>query len=258
MLLRTALIQTDIRWGDKKTNRDVAERRLRALEQTDLAILPEMFATGFMTGADAAAEPMEGETVGWMRRMARETGVAVAGSVIVREEGAGRMCNRFVLAEADGSLAWYDKRHLFSFGGEDRYYAAGRERRVIVCRGVRLLPQICYDLRFPVWSRNRNDYDAIVYVASWPASRMAAWDLLLPARAVENQAYVLGVNRVGTDPTAVYAGHTAAFDFLGNRLGGLPDGEEGIVRVTIDTERLAAFRDRFRAWADADGFEMHL
>lgn len=258
MLLRTALIQTDIRWGDKQANLEAAERRLRALEQTDLAVLPEMFATGFMTEDDAAAEPMEGATVGWMRRMARETGMAVAGSVIVREEGAGRARNRFVLAEADGSLAWYDKRHLFSFGGEDRRYEAGTQRTVMVCRGVRLLPLICYDLRFPVWSRNRNDYDALLYVASWPASRIAAWDALLPARAIENQAYVLGVNRVGNDPTAAYNGHTAAFDFLGRPMGTLPDGEEGIVRAMIDTEALAAFRDRFRAWADADDFALRI
>ena len=254
MQLRTALIQTDICWGDRQANLAAAERRLRTLEETDLALLPEMFATGFMTGDVSAAEPMTGETVGWMRRMACETGMAVAGSVIVRD--GERVCNRFVLAEADGSLAWYDKRHLFSFGGEDRLYAPGRERRVICCRGVRLLPQICYDLRFPVWSRNRNDYDAILYVASWPAGRMAAWDILLPARAVENQAYVLGVNRVGTDPTARYDGHTAAFDFLGRPLGRVPDGRGGVVRVTIDTEALAAFRDRFRAWADADDFEL--
>lgn len=256
--MRISLIQTDIAWEDKQENLRRLRLRLEELKgRTDLVVVPETFTTGFSMNADRLAEPLTGPTVSLLQQWASKYCTALAGSFIARHDD-GTCRNRFFFFTPDGKAAYYDKRHLFRMGHEDQYFAPGRERPVISYRDFRILPQVCYDLRFPVWSRNRNDYDALLYVASWPASRIAAWDALLPARAIENQAYVLGVNRVGNDPTAAYNGHSAAFDFLGRPMGTLPDGEEGVVRATIDTEALAAFRDRFRAWADADDFALRI
>ena len=256
MGLRTALLQTDIAWGNPAANRASAEEIIRGLRDTDIALLPEMFATGFMASDTSLAELPDGPSATWMRRTAAETGIAVAGSLIIRDN-AGKPCNRFLFAFPDGRIAWYDKRHLFSFSGEDRHYAPGRRRVVVEYAGFRILPMVCYDLRFPVWSRNRSDYDAAVYVASWPAGRTGAWDALLRARAIENQCYVLGINRVGNDPSASYAGHSVALDFFGTPLAGpLPDGQPGVLHAELDRAKLDAFRERFRAWEDADSFSL--
>ena len=253
MVLRTALLQMNVVWGDPAVNRRTAERMIRALKDTDIVFLPEMFTTGFMASDTSQAEPREGPSVGWMRRIAAETGLALAGSLVIGD-GTGRPSNRFLFAFPEGRLVWYDKRHLFSFSGEERFYAPGTERVVIEYKGFRILPMVCYDLRFPVWSRNRNDYDVAVYTASWPKTRIAAWDALLRARAIENQCYVLGINRVGSDPSTRYDGHSVGLDFLGDTLASLPEGEEGVVRVELDGARLAEYREHFRAWADADDF----
>lgn len=256
MILAAALVQMDIVWGDKDVN---IERAVRAVENAagaDLVVLPEMFATGFMAEDVSAAEAMDGRVVTAMRVAAAKTGRAVAGSVIIDPADGGLPANRFVFVRPDGGIEWYDKRHLFSFSGEDRYYTRGKRRRVIEYCGIRILPQVCYDLRFPVWSRNRNDYDAAIYVASWPESRVYAWDTLLRARAIENQCYVLGVNRVGNDPTAAYNGHSCAVDFYGRTIGGLADGAIGTIYAELDTEALASYRAKFRAWCDADDFDL--
>lgn len=251
--LRTALIQTDIKWGDTEANLDSCDRIIRNIEDADLVVLPEMFTTGFMATGRPLSEPMDGNAVKWMRLAAADTGMAIAGSLII-SDGNGRMYNRLIFAEPSGALHTYDKRHLFSFSGEDRLYERGLRRTIVEFKGFRILLQICYDLRFPVWSRNRGDYDVALYVASWPESRVGVWNTLLRARAMENQCYVLGVNRVGSDPTALYSGGSAAIDFYGNTLADLPDGCCGIVRATLDMNRLTEYRDRFRAWADADSF----
>ena len=220
MVLRAALLQMDIEWGKPAANRAVAGRLVRALHDTDIAFLPEMFTTGFMAADTALAEPMEGPSVEWMRCTAAETGIALAGSLIIGD-GRERPYNRFVFAFPDGRIDWYDKRHLFSFSGEDTLYAPGCVRVVLEYKGFRILPMVCYDLRFPVWSRARSDYDVAVYAASWPQARIGAWDALLRARAIENQCYVLGINRVGSDPSAFYDGHSVAVDFFGNVMGRL-------------------------------------
>lgn len=255
MVLRAALLQMDIEWGKPAANRAVAGRLVRALHDTDIAFLPEMFTTGFMAADTALAEPMEGPSVEWMRCTAAETGIALAGSLIIGD-GRERPYNRFVFAFPDGRIDWYDKRHLFSFSGEDTLYAPGCVRVVLEYKGFRILPMVCYDLRFPVWSRARSDYDVAVYAASWPQARIGAWDALLRARAIENQCYVLGINRVGSDPSAFYDGHSVAVDFFGNVMGRLAEGEAGVIRTELDHERLDAYRERFRAWEDADRFTL--
>ena len=234
MVLRAALLQMDIEWGKPAANRAVAGRLVRALHDTDIAFLPEMFTTGFMAADTALAEPMEGPSVEWMRCTAAETGIALAGSLIIGD-GRERPYNRFVFAFPDGRIDWYDKRHLFSFSGEDTLYAPGCVRVVLEYKGFRILPMVCYDLRFPVWSRARSDYDVAVYAASWPQARIGAWDALLRARAIENQCYVLGINRVGSDPSAFYDGHSVAVDFFGNVMGRLAEGEAGVIRTELDT-----------------------
>lgn len=258
MKLRAALIQTDIVWADKERNLAEAAKMIRGLEDADIAFLPEMFSTGFMPRDNSAAETMEGTSVSWMRRLADETGTAIAGSLIISDEPGGSSFNRFILATPDGGISFYDKRHLFSFSGEDSLYAAGTERVVWEYKSCRILPMVCYDLRFPVWSRNRCDYDVAVYTASWPASRTEAWDILLRARAVENQCYVLGVNRVGSDPSASYCGHSVAINYYGQTIACVQEHKTGSVTAELDMEALAEFRNKFRAWEDADEFALKI
>ena len=255
MKLKVSIVQTDIVWGDAVRNLKAAQEKIESLSgDTDIVVLPEMFGTGFMTDTDRHIESMNGEIVTRMKAMAVECGVAVCGSVAIREDASGLHRNRFVFAKPDGSIHTYDKSHLFSYGGEDKHYVRGNKRVVFEYGGFRIMPQICYDLRFPVWSRNRGDYDLLIYVASWPSKRVSAWDTLLKARAIENQCYVIGANRVGNDPTAEYCGHSTAVDFKGEVMCGLPDGAEGIMNVELEMESLLRFRDKFRVWEDADAY----
>lgn len=218
-----------------------------------LVVLPEMFTTGFCTDPRVGAESGE-QTLAWMQQMASRYGVALAGSVAVELDGD--YYNRLYVVEPDGRYSKYDKRHLFTFAGEHHNYKAGDQRGIVEIEGVRILLLICYDLRFPVWSRNRGDYDMILCVANWPRARRAPWDLLLRARAVENLSYVCGVNIVGSDPNVDYSGGTAAIDFLGNVIASVPDDQEGVATVEIDMEALRNFRAKFPALNDADNFEI--
>jgi predicted amidohydrolase len=253
--LRVTMIQADLAWQDPATNRRNLAAHFRGLAgHTDLIVLPEMFTTGFSMAADSLAETMAGATVGWLREEAAAIGCAITGSLIVEENG--RHYNRLVWATPDGNLAHYDKRHLFRMAREQEHYAAGRRRLVVELKGWRLCPLVCYDLRFPVWSRSRGDYDVLLYVANWPARRRAAWSALLRARAIENVCYVVGVNRVGKDGNgASYSGDSIALDFLGQVLGGDRDGEF-VETVVLDRESLATFRRDFPVHLDADDFEL--
>ena len=210
-----------------------------------------MFTTGFCTDPTETAEPADSETLAWMRSVAAARNAAVGGSVAT--EADGRYYNRFYFVKPDGSYATYDKRHLFSFAGEDKRYTAGTERVVVEHCGFRILLQVCYDLRFPVWCRCRSDYDAILCVASWPAPRREVWRTLLRARAIENQCYVVGVNRTGDDPWNHYAGDSAVVDFKGTPLCEA-DASEGVFTARLDREALDRFRTKFPAWRDADDF----
>lgn len=254
--MKINLIQTDIVWANPKANCERAETMMRSMEKADLYILPEMFSSGFATQPEGIAEEMaQGScpSLEWMKKMAEELDAAVAGSIAMKEED-GKFYNRFCFVRPDGGSTFYDKHHLFTYGGEHHRYTAGKERIVAEFRGVRFLLQICYDLRFPVFARNQADepYDAIIYVASWPTPRVEAWLALQKARAIENQCYVCAVNRVGEDPSCQYSGGTLMTDPYGRVVAQCPMGEESAVSVEIDMEALADFRKKFPVLEDAD------
>ncbi|MCM2310927.1 MAG: amidohydrolase [Steroidobacteraceae bacterium] len=253
--LRVTLVQTDLAWQAPATNRRALAAHFRGLAgHTDLIVLPEMFSTGFSMDAEGLAETMDGPTVGWMREEAAAHGCVITGSLIVRD---GRHCyNRLVWARPDGTTEHYDKRHLFRMAGEQQHYAAGSRRLVVELKGWKICPMICYDLRFPVWSRQRGDYDLLLYVANWPQRRAQAWSILLKARAIENLGYVVGVNRVGRDGNgATYAGDSVALDFLGQPLSSEGGGDR-VETAVLDLESLQAYRRSFPAHLDADRFEL--
>jgi omega-amidase len=255
--LRVTMIQTQLAWHAPATNRRTLARHFRGLVgHTDLIVLPEMFTTGFTMDAAGLAETMEGETVGWLREEAASVGCAITGSLIVRE-GSYRHYNRLLFVTPDGQVRHYDKRHLFRMANEQSHYAAGKHRLIVSWKGWRICPLICYDLRFPVWSRNRGDYDVLLYVANWPAKRRVAWSALLRARAIENLCYVVGVNRIGKDGNgATYGGDSAAVDFQGLALGGDHGGGDFVETVVLDREALQKYREKFPAHLDADDFEL--
>lgn len=251
MELRVALCQTDMERGAVAGNLQRAEEAVAAAG-ADLTVLPETFASGFAARPQRAADSAD-RIVEWMRRTARRYGTALAGSVVVRS--GERFVNRLYFVRPTGGTEWYDKRHLFSIGGEGECFAAGDRRVVVEYGGVRWLLLICYDLRFPVWCRCRDDYDAILCAASWPASRREAWRTLLRARAIENQAYVVGVNRTGDDPPTHYAGDSAVVDFMGRTL--CEAGSAACVRtVAIDSGAPSRFRAEFPVRRDADDFRL--
>lgn len=222
---------------------------------SDLYVLPEMFATGFATSPQGMAEPATGgSTLCWMQRVAQEYDAAIAGSVAVTDETTGLYYNRFYFVMPDGTYHHYDKHHLFTYGGEHRYYTAGEQRTVVEYRGVRFLLLVCYDLRFPVWSRNSDEmpYDVMLYVASWPAPRIEAWRTLLRARAIENQCYVAGVNRVGTDPYCTYPGFTTLVNAYGKAEAECKRDTPSAITCIIDMNRLRAFRMKFPVLNDRD------
>ena len=261
--LRITLVQGSTRWHDPAGNREYYGELIAGLRgNTDLVLLPETFTSGFSNDAVAQAETMEGPTVAWVREQARMLDAAVCGSVQLREND--RVYNRLLFATPDGALHTYDKRHLFRFGREHERYAAGRDRLVVDWRGWRICPLVCYDLRFPVFSRNRYDverpgqldYDLLLYVANWPAARAYPWKTLLRARAIENLCYVAGLNRVGSDGNQLhYSGDSAVIDFLGHAASECGD-EPVVVTTTLQAEALAAHRERFPAMLDGDSFEL--
>lgn len=213
--LRITLVQADLAWENAGQNLLQFDRHLDEIGATDLIVLPEMFTTGFSMNPQAVAEPMDGPAVEWLRETARQHDADIVGSVAIREDG--RYFNRLIWARPDGALIHYDKRHLFTYAGEHEHYTPGQAQQVVHLKGWNIAPFICFDLRFPVWSRNRGQYDAALYIASWPARRAAHWKSLLPARAIENQAYVIGVNRVGVDGNDLaYDGDSMVIDPLGD------------------------------------------
>ena len=264
--LRVSLVQGDTRWHDPAGNREYYGRLIAPLRGiTDLVLLPETFTSGFSNDAIGQAETMDGPTVAWIREQARNLDAAVCGSVQLRAgESADKVYNRLLFATPDGGLQHYDKRHLFRYAREHERYAAGAPRLSVDWRGWRICPLVCYDLRFPVFSRNRYDverpgqldYDLLLYVANWPAVRAWPWKTLLRARAIENLCYVAGLNRVGTDGNGHrYSGDSAILDFLGEPLSECTDMEV-VSTTTLSMERLRAHREHFPAMLDADVFEL--
>lgn len=251
--LNVTIVQADLRWQDGASNRAMfADLIATVAGETDLIVLPEMFATGFSMDTATCAEPVDGESVRWMRQLAKDSAAAICGSLIIRD--GDDFFNRFFCVTADGEQTTYDKRHLFRLANEHAHYSQGNDRVVFSVNGFRICPMICYDLRFPVWSRNRGDYDVLVYVANWPSRRHHAWETLLRARAIENLSYAVGVNRVGTDGNDLpYSGGSAIVDFLGHDLANL-GSSAGIATTTLKLDELARFRDRFAFHQDADDF----
>lgn len=248
------ILQRDIAWADPQANVKRLDTDLAQVADTDLIVLPEMFSTGFCTEPEGVAEPSDSDTLHWMVRTAHDRDCAVAGSVAVQDRGEFR--NRFYFVHPDGRIDTYDKHHRFTYGGEHLRYTAGTDRVVVTFRGFRFLLEVCYDLRFPVWSRNVGDYDVALYVASWPAPRIEAWRALLRARAIENQCYVAGVNRIGADPACIYCGCSAVIDPWGKTIGACPADQECAVSAEIDMAALQAFRKKFPVLDDADAFRL--
>ncbi len=212
--MKVTLLQTDIKWENKQYNRNNIHFQIEELVDTDIIILPEMFTTGFTMKPQNLSETMDGETVEWMKLMSVKTNAAICGSIIIEENG--KYYNRFIWVEPDGTIKHYNKKHLFSYAGENENYTPGTERIIIEYKGFRICPQICYDLRFPVFSRNTGDYDILLYVANWPSVRSEIWTTLLTARAIENQCYVIGVNRTGEDGNGLeYNGRSMIINPLG-------------------------------------------
>jgi omega-amidase len=242
--MKIALIQTALVWEDAQANRDHFTQLIQSVnEPVDMFVLPEMFTTGFTMQPQQVAEDMQGETLKWMQNMANTSQSAICGSVVIKAQND--CYNRFVFVHSSGEIQTYDKRHLFTLAGEDQNYRAGRDRLIIDYKGFKICPMVCYDLRFPVFSRNTVDYDLLIYVANWPKPRVNAWDILLRARAVENMCYVVGVNRTGFDANGhEYLGHSQAVDFLGNYLVE-PKENEGIYVVELQKEPMTATPLRF-------------
>ena len=265
--LTISTIQTELVWEDKQANLQKLEEKIKSIsEKTELIILPEMFSTGFSMNPEKLAEEMNGPTVQWMKKVSAEKRAILTGSLIITEGGV--YYNRLIWMLPNGQLGFYDKRHRFGYAGEDDQYTAGSKRLIASVKGWKINLQVCYDLRFPVWARQmlkydenaaegpelQTEYDVIVYVANWPERRIHAWKVLLQARAIENQSYVIGVNRVGEDGHGIYhSGETMVVDPLGEVLYEAAHKED-VHTITLDKDKLEEIRKRFPFWKDADHF----
>lgn len=249
--MKVTLLQQDIVWADPSANVAAAEKAIANAPKSDLYILPEMWSTGFATEPEGIAESDNSDSLKWMIDAAARYDAAIGGSIAVKSSVDGSYRNRFYFVKPDGEVTFYDKHHLFTYGGEHLRFGAGDKRVVVEWRGVSFMLLVCYELRFPIWSRNNEDYDAILYIASWPTPRVDAWRTLLRARAIENQCYVCGVNRVGNDPSCQYCGGTAFIDPYG-KADQCPDGEVSSVTGEIDMDALEAFRKKFPVLKDRD------
>jgi len=254
--LKIALIQSELVWENPRKNRSNFTGKIEQITtEVDVIILPEMFTSGFTMTPENVCETMEGETLSWMLDIAKNKNVAIGGSLVIQENE--KFYNRFVFVKPDGGIDTYDKRHRFTLAGEDKKYAAGDQRVIIEYKGWRIHPLVCYDLRFPVWARNTDAYDMVIYVANWPKPRIAAWDALLKARAIENMSYCIGVNRVGKDNNKhEYSGHSAAYDGLGEQLSQLKNGIEAIEIVSLSKKHLHTIREKLMFLNDRDRFSL--
>ncbi|QNF31676.1 amidohydrolase [Adhaeribacter swui] len=254
--LRITLIQTPLQWHDRAFNLEMLAHKIEEItEPTDLIILPEMFTTGFSMQAPELAESMQGPSLHWLQNMAKATGAVITGSLIVMDKD--NYYNRLIWMQPDGRYTYYDKKHLFRIAGETEVYAPGTDKLIVELNGLKICPLICYDLRFPVWSRNvQNQYDVLLYVANWPAKRNIAWKTLLAARAIENVAYVVGVNRIGEDDNGhQYSGDSMVINYKGDILFNAAD--EAITQtITLSQQELMDFRQSFPTHLDADAFRL--
>jgi len=260
--LNITLIQSPLHWEDASANRKQFEKKIATVEnQTDLIILPEMFTTGFTMNPEEVAESPNGVTHQWMLALAEKTKATILGSLIISDDS--KYYNRLLVVNPDGTSHHYDKKHLFAYAGEDEAFSAGKERLIFDLKGWKVCPMVCYDLRFPAWARNSYDantesavYDLLLYVANWPKPRVNAWDVLLTARAIENQTYVAGVNRIGLDDNKnEYIGHSAIYDFLGDTVANLGENE-GLTTIKLSASAQDAFRKKLPFLQDGDKFSI--
>jgi omega-amidase len=262
MNLKISFVQSKLFWQDIKSNLEYLERKIDEMHQVaDVIVLPEMFSTGFSMQTNQA-ESMDGEALKWMQRLSIQKQAAITGSLMIKEKGF--IYNRLVWMFPDGSFEVYDKRHLFRMANENESFTAGNRRLIVQYKGWNICPLICYDLRFPVWSRNQSSnsglaYDLLIYVANWPERRALAWNSLLPARAIENQAFVLGVNRVGSDGNDIsYSGDSGLYNYLGERISQANRFMEKVEIIEISKAELLKYRESFPAYADADEFKLYV
>ena len=253
--MKIALIQSPLFWENPTANRNHFEEKINAItEKVDLIVLPEMFTTGFTMNPAAVFETMEGETIQWLQLVAKVKNSAITGSLIIKENN--NYYNRLVFVFPSGEIQFYDKRHLFTLAGEDKVYTSGNKKWIVDYLGWKICPLICYDLRFPVFARNIEDYDVLIYVANWPKPRINAWDILLKARSVENMCYTIGVNRTGLDDNNLeYVGHSQTVDFLGNYILE-PQEFVGVFIVELNKEKLLETRNKLGFLNDRDSFEL--
>ena len=252
--LKIALIQSDLVWENPEQNRTHFTEKINSISsKVDMIILPEMFTTGFTMHAEQVAETMQGKTVSWMQNLSTKNKVAIVGSIVISENN--NYYNRLLFVTPNGTLEYYDKRHTFTLVGEDEIYTAGTKKFITEYKGWIFCPLICYDLRFPVWARNTEDYHVLLYVANWPKPRILAWDALLKARAIENMSYCIGVNRVGIDGVnSEYSGHSATYDVLGNLMTTFTPNKEQIEIVTLEKTHITTYRNKLKFLDDRDTF----
>lgn len=253
--MKIVLIQTDLFWQNASKNRENFDSKINEIEsEVNLIVLPEMFSTGFTMNAAEVAETMQGETIGWMKFKAKQKNAAITGSVVIAENG--KYYNRMIFVFPSGEIQYYDKRHSFSLAGEDKVYTRGNQKVIVDYLDWKICLQVCYDLRFPVFVRNVENYDLILYVANWPKVRTNAWDALLKARAIENLSYVIGVNRIGKDAyNYEHIGHSQAIDFLGNYILE-PQEKNGVFVVELDKNTMYETRKKLDFLSDRDQFEI--
>ena len=254
--IKVAIVQAEIIWENPSQNRINFSSKINAISNdVDLIILQELFVTGFTNQVQKVCEDMDGETIQWMLQKAYEKEALLIGSLIIKE--GEEFFNRLIVAFPNGELKYYDKRHLFSYAGEDDVFTAGNSRLVFDYKGFKICPLVCYDLRFPVWSRNTKDIDVLIYVANWPKPRISAWDILLQARAIENLCYVIGVNRLGKDFNNLeYLGHSAVIDAMGNPVLDFEEGQEMTKNTTLSKDHLENTRSKFGFLEDRDEFKI--
>lgn len=251
--LKIALVQANLVWQNVEANLSHLESLIENLSDVDVIVLPEMFATAFSMNTNLA-EFSDGKSVQWMKKIAFEKNAAICGSLMIQEKGA--FFNRLFWVNERGEVAIYNKRHLFSLSDEPKHFTAGEQRLLVEYKGWRFCPMICYDLRFPVWSRNNLGYDVLLYVANWPQKRSLAWKTLLPARAIENQCYVVAVNRVGEDGNGMlHSGNSAVYDALGNAIFQVNNSQEAVIMATLVAKELKEVRSQFPFLNDRDTFE---
>lgn len=254
--LKISFIQSQLHWEDPEANRTMFSDKIeRIAVQTNLIILPEMFTTGFSMNARQYAEEENGVTLEWMQEIAAKKNTAITGSIMIKEQE--KYFNRLYFVFPDGSFGSYNKRHAFTLAGEERVYTVGTQKLVVEYKEWKICPLICYDLRFPVWSRNTEGYDVLIYVANWPITRISAWDALLKARAIENMAYCIGVNRVGVDANNHrYNGHSAVYDVLGEKISNLEEDQEVTETITLEKEHIESMRKKLQFLNDRDNFTL--